>query len=103
MTTTAPANHERLDGHNASVDSGLALAGLCGVVHLASGRTCRLSAHHPAACELAYAKQRSPGRSGVCSVAEPRGIRLPEGWDQLLCWTVAWTTRLGGRRRQEWP
>ena len=63
-TTTTPANRERLDGHNASVDSGSALAGLCGVVRLASGRKCRLSAHHFGACEFAYAEQRSPGRCG---------------------------------------
>jgi hypothetical protein len=38
-TTTALVSRERVDSRDASVDSGLALLGLRGVVHLASGRT----------------------------------------------------------------
>jgi hypothetical protein len=64
MTTTAPASPERLDSHNISVDCDLARSGLCGVVHLASGRRCRLSAHHSGACEFLYSERRTPVRNG---------------------------------------
>jgi hypothetical protein len=42
----------RSDIHNASVDEGVAEAGLCGFTHLPSGRTCVLPARHPGSCSF---------------------------------------------------
>jgi hypothetical protein len=41
---------DRSDIHNVSVDEHVALAGLCGFVHLPTGRTCVLPARHPGSC-----------------------------------------------------
>jgi hypothetical protein len=43
---------ERFDIHNASVDEVVAQAGLCGFMHLPSGRTCVLPARHPGSCSF---------------------------------------------------
>jgi hypothetical protein len=40
----------RFDLHNASVDEHVAQAGLCGFMHLPTGRTCVLPARHPGSC-----------------------------------------------------
>lgn len=41
---------DRSDIHNVSVDEHVARAGLCGFMHLPSGRTCVLPARHPGSC-----------------------------------------------------
>jgi hypothetical protein len=42
----------RFDIHNTSVDERVAEAGLCGFMHLASGRTCVLPARHSGSCSF---------------------------------------------------
>jgi hypothetical protein len=44
--------HDRPDLHNPSVDEQVALAGGCGQVHLASGRTCTLDQDHAGSCHF---------------------------------------------------
>jgi hypothetical protein len=46
-----PSLH-RSDIHNVSVDEQVAQAGLCGFMHLPSGRTCVLPARHPGSCSF---------------------------------------------------
>lgn len=46
------SHHDRRDLHNAEVDRDLAVGGLCGNIHLATGRRCRLPAHHGGGCEF---------------------------------------------------
>lgn len=46
---------ERLDLHNVGVHTDVATHGLCGNLHLATGRTCRRPARHPGACEFTSA------------------------------------------------
>jgi len=41
-----------LDIHNTAVDERLADHGYCGVIHLATGRVCKLAARHPGGCEF---------------------------------------------------
>jgi hypothetical protein len=46
------ASAERFDIHNVSVDEMVARAGLCGFIHLPTGRTCILPARHPGSCSF---------------------------------------------------
>ena len=41
---------ERADIHNATIDTDAADAGLCGQLHLRTGRACVLPARHPGEC-----------------------------------------------------
>jgi hypothetical protein len=50
MERQQPAFVQRPDVHNASVDEHVAQAGLCGFMHLPSGRTCVLPARHSGSC-----------------------------------------------------
>jgi hypothetical protein len=59
----------RSDSHNASVDQAVAAAGLCGFMHLPSGRTCVLPARHPGSCSFqphSQAKQQAERRRDRC-------------------------------------
>jgi hypothetical protein len=42
----------RIDVHNAEIDDDAALAGLCGMTHLATGRCCVLKARHIGSCRF---------------------------------------------------
>jgi hypothetical protein len=55
--------------HNATIDERTALAGLCGMTHLPSGRTCTLPAGHPGGCAFALTGRITP----------PGAQRLPIG------------------------
>lgn len=43
---------ERLDLHNASIDQTAARAGMCGMIHLPTGRACGLPVHHCGSCHF---------------------------------------------------
>ena len=43
---------QRLDLHNVNIDFELALRGLCGYTHLATGRVCELRYRHRGPCRL---------------------------------------------------
>jgi hypothetical protein len=45
-------NDDRLDIHNASVDTEIASAHLCAMTDLRTGRTCVKSVHHLDTCEF---------------------------------------------------
>jgi hypothetical protein len=57
--------YDRRDVHNASVDEQLAKGGGCALVHLATGRTCRLEHGHTGSCHFVPQDQlrlvRRPG------------------------------------------
>jgi hypothetical protein len=68
-----PDHVHRSDIHNASVDEGVAEAGLCGFTHLPSGRTCVLPARHPGSCSFAphpEAKRRAE------TLGRPGGVKI---------------------------
>ena len=44
--------YDRRDVHNASVNEQLARDGGCALVHLATGRTCRLEHGHSGSCQF---------------------------------------------------
>jgi hypothetical protein len=66
----APVTEQRQDLHNAHVDAALARSGLCGAIHLATGRRCFLPANHDDGCQFsgniavieATPQQRKPKR-----------------------------------------
>lgn len=43
---------DRLELHNSVCNEYVAMAGMCGFVHLPTGRTCLLPARHPGPCQL---------------------------------------------------
>lgn len=43
---------QRQDLHNTQIDAGLARAGLCGAIHLPTGRRCFLPAAHGDGCQF---------------------------------------------------
>lgn len=49
-----PDAPRRQDAHNLNVDPELSRAGLCGVVHLATGRKCRLPRGHQHGCHFSH-------------------------------------------------
>ena len=56
----------RLDVHNVEVDEDAAVAGLCGTIHLPTGRTCLRPARHLGSCRFQPVPSEQPQRqSGV--------------------------------------
>jgi len=52
------ATQQRLDLHNVNIDFGIALRGLCGFTHLATGRVCQLPYRHPGPCLLRSSREK---------------------------------------------
>ncbi len=48
----SPTNAKPLERHNSSVDEQVADAGVCGQLHLPTGRTCVLPASHRGSCRF---------------------------------------------------
>jgi hypothetical protein len=66
---------ERLDLHNINVDFEAASDGLCGFLHMPTGRLCHLSYGHSGACDL---RHRGPqqARPLACAVG-PQALHPP--------------------------
>jgi hypothetical protein len=56
---------ERIDVHNTNVNEAAARAGRCGMVHLPTGRMCRLPPLHEGACQLAFTDPAIPALPGA--------------------------------------
>lgn len=65
MGASGVTSSERLNGHNATVDAAMVKQGLCGTIHLATGRRCRRPARHTGGCLFtgASAAPAPPGLS----------------------------------------
>jgi hypothetical protein len=61
-----------LERSNASVDEALADAGVCGQVHLPTGRTCVRPARHPGGCDF-VGRDDVPARIGAVLVPNGAG------------------------------
>ena len=74
-TRSPDRSSERIDVHNTNVNEAAAAAGRCGMVHLPTGRMCRLRSLHEGACQLAFpdpAIPALPGARGQARVGAPR-------------------------------
>lgn len=69
MTSSAPrpADAERLDLHNASIDESAAAAGHCGMTDLHTGRVCQESQDHAGSCAFV-----APSHGPSAATPDPR-------------------------------
>ena len=64
-TKSPDRSGERIDVHNTNVNEAAARAGRCGMVHLPTGRMCRLPSLHEGACDFAFTDPAIPALPGA--------------------------------------